>query len=363
MLKIDIRKTFPGKIIEFTAEWPADGSWTALFGPSGAGKSTLLRCLAGLERPDSGTISFKGESWNDEKLFVSPQKRNTGFFFQDYALFPHLNVEQNIAYGISGLPQSEIKARVKEMVGKFGLSGLENRNIQTLSGGEKQKTALARTLCRRPRLLLLDEPFSALDAPTRLKFRRELKKIIASFQIPILLVTHSRTEALSLSDRVIVLSEGRILQTGLVEDVFSRPSNRQVAEIVGMENIFPGRLIAEKEGLATIQTGSGELTALSQGLESGPVLAGVRAEDISVSTQLPGKTSARNQMTGTLVSILTEDCMARLTIDCGFTLDALITRKSAEEMNLKTGATVYLAIKTPSVRLFPHSTGKQQVSS
>ncbi len=360
MLTINIKKTFPGKSINFDAEWPADGSWTTLFGPSGAGKSTVLRCLAGLERPDSGIISFKGERWNDGKLFVSPQARNVGLFFQDYALFPHLSVAKNIAYGISELPQSEIKTRVGEMVEIFGLAGLENRNVKTLSGGEKQKTALARTLCRRPRLLLLDEPFSALDAPSQLKFRRELKKVMEPFKIPILLVTHSRAEALTLSDRVVVIAEGQILQLGPIEEVFSRPASQRVAEIVGMENIFPGRIIAESEGLVTIQTNKGELTALSQGLESGPAWVGIRAEDIAISTHMPRDTSARNHMEGKLVSILPEDCMARVTIDCGYSLDALITRKSVEEMGLKANASVYLSVKTPSIHLFPHSTTNQK---
>ena len=166
---IDIRKKLPDGEIIFRASAPLNYSWTVLFGPSGSGKTTILRCIAGIETPDSGIIRFGSKIWyeNPGRQFVPPQKRNIGFCFQDHALFPHLSVWNNIAYNLTDLEKEVIEKRIAAMVKRFQLDNLKYRKAETLSGGEKQRVSLARALMRQPHLLLLDEPFSALDAPTR----------------------------------------------------------------------------------------------------------------------------------------------------------------------------------------------------
>lgn len=353
---IDIAKGFPGSEISFQARLENNRSWTVLFGPSGAGKSTVLRCLAGLEKPDRGSIHFDGETWNDcaRRVFLPPQKRRIGYLFQELALFPHLSVRHNIGYNLSGLSRTEQANRIGEMVDVFRLSGLENRNVQTLSGGEKQRVALARTLSRRPRLLLLDEPLSALDTPTRIQLRKELRSLLARFDIPILLVTHDRSEALSLGDRLIVMDRGEKLQDGPIHEVFSKPNQKRTAEIVGMENVFPGILMEKQAGVARIRVGEIVLTAVADDIETGNVMVGIRAEDILISSGGRTQSSARNRLRGVIRNVVQEESLVRVTVDCGFLIDALVTRESREEMGFQIGAQVELSVKATAIHLFPH---------
>ncbi len=354
---IDLVKKFPDCEISFRARWPRDNSWTVLFGPSGAGKTTVLRCLAGLEKPDRGTIRFDGETWFDSasRLFVAPQDRCIGYFFQEYALFPHLSVLNNIGYNLDKLSRTEKQNRIGEMLELFHLQGMEDRDIATLSGGEKQRVALARTLARRPRLLLLDEPLSALDGPTRIRLRKALRSLLPQFGLPILLVTHDRTEALSLGDRLIVMDQGRSLQEGSISEVFSKPNSKRTAEIVGMENVFPGRLVEKRQGLAYVRVGDTLLTVAGNHCEEGPVMVGIRAEDILLSTAAATiQSSARNRLHGVITQITPEEALVRVSVDCGFAIDALITREALQEMNLKESKKVDLTVKATVIHLFPH---------
>src|SRR5947199_7395898 len=211
-LTAEFEKHFPGgTVIQVELRRPADAfSLTVLFGPSGSGKSTTLRCLAGLDRPQRGTIRFGDEIWSDAArgIFLPPQRRRIGYLFQDYALFPHLRVAQNIGYGLSKIATPERRQRIEEITALLRLAGLEDRHPRQISGGERQRVALARALVCRPRLLLLDEPLSALDAPLREQLRRELRRWLAQLAIPAVLVTHDRSEALSLSDYVVVFHNG-----------------------------------------------------------------------------------------------------------------------------------------------------------
>src|SRR5438552_11070092 len=207
-LSAEFERCFPrGPLIRVKVKVPTDAfSITVLFGPSGSGKTTVLRCLAGLDRPDRGHIRFEGETWFDAArgIFLSPQRRGIGYLSQEYALFPHLTVARNIAFGLGDLDASPRQQHVHKMLGLLGLAGLESRWPRQLSGGEQQRVALARALVRQPRLLLLDEPLAALDAPTREHLRRELRRLLAELQVPTVLVAHDRIEALALGDTVVL---------------------------------------------------------------------------------------------------------------------------------------------------------------
>src|SRR5204862_120663 len=258
---------FPGgPVIQVELRRPADAfSLTVLFGRSGSGKSTTLRCLAGLERPERGTIRFGDEVWFDAErgIFLPPQRRRIGYLFQDYALFPHLRVAQNIGYGLGKIAAPERRQRIEEITTLLGLAGLEDRYPKQLSGGQQQRVALARALVCRPRLLLLDEPLSTLDAPTREHLRRQLRHWLVQLRIATILVTHDRVEAIALGDHVVIFEAGRVRQSGSVQQVFSAPVDLAVARIVGVDTIERGKVVRVSDGLATIQIGPKKVIALA----------------------------------------------------------------------------------------------------
>jgi len=327
---------------------------TVLFGPSGAGKTTLLRCLAGLERPDEGMIRFGSETWFDSasRLSVPPQLRRIGFLFQDYALFPHLTARENVAFG-SASARGGDGPRVDGLIRMMELEEAAWRKPPLLSGGERQRTALARALAVDPRLLLLDEPLSALDLPGRERLRQELRRRLAEAQVPALVVTHDRQEALALGDWMAVISDGRVLQAGPVEEVFSRPADHDVARIVGVETVVAGKIVSVGAGLAEVRIGPASLRAVDPGLARPEVLVCIRAEDVMLERGAGGASSARNHLAGTVVAVQTDGPLVRVVVDCGFHLAALVTRQSREELALEEGALVTAVVKAPAVHLVP----------
>jgi molybdate transport system ATP-binding protein len=216
-----------------------------LFGRSGAGKSVTLRAVAGLMTPDNGHIALNGRALFDSNAHINlpPQARRIGYVPQSYALFPHMSAAQNIAYALKGLPRAEAERRVAEMVTLVGLTGMAERRPDQLSGGQQQRVALARALARKPDALLLDEPLSALDAPTRADLRRNLRELQVRFQIPVLFVTHDLAEAYFMADRLAVYGEGRILQFDAPGVVLRHPANRRVAQLMGVKNVFDAKVI------------------------------------------------------------------------------------------------------------------------
>jgi ABC-type Fe3+/spermidine/putrescine transport system ATPase subunit len=229
-----IRKTFDdgSLILEDICLRLPRGTKLSVLGPSGSGKTTLLRLIAGLETPDSGTILFNGESM----AACPPHKRNFGMMFQEFALFPHLNVVDNIAYGLKmkGMDKRQIAARVKEMLLMTGLTGFEHRHMDDLSGGERQRVALARTLAPQPRLLMLDEPLSSLDRVLRKRLLLELTRILSSLNITTIFVTHDHEEAFTAGNRVMIMNQGRIEQTGTPEELVHTPKNQWVKDFLGL---------------------------------------------------------------------------------------------------------------------------------
>jgi len=332
---------------------------TVLFGASGSGKTTVLRCLAGLLAPDEGRIQFAGEVWDDTARGVHrpPQQRRIGFVPQNYALFPHLSVARNIAYGQHSATNADRHARVAEMLRWVGLEGLERRLPRELSSGQQQRVALARAVVTRPRLLLLDEPLSALDAPTRLRLGSELRGLLRQLDIPSLLVTHDRQEALALGDHLLVMDNGRIIQRGLAHEVFSHPASLAVAGIVAIETVQPGRIVQTVAGLVTVAVGAAQLTVIEQDVlpANGEVYVCIRAEDVII---LKGEdtraASPRNHLPAVVRAFHDEGPIVRIDLDCGFPLMALLTRQACEELALKTGDRVTALIKAPQIHLIPH---------
>ena len=220
----------------------ADGETVALLGPSGCGKTTILRLIAGFESPEAGALRIAGEDMTRRR----PYERNVGLLFQHYALFPHMTVAENVAYGLRhrGFPKADIPARVAEMLALVKLPALAARHPGQLSGGQQQRVALARALATRPGVVLLDEPLSALDAKLRQELRAEVKDVLAAVGSTAIVVTHDQEEAMSLGERVFIMSHGRIVQQGTPDDIYAKPETRFVAEFMGRSNWFSGTLAA-----------------------------------------------------------------------------------------------------------------------
>ena len=247
------------------------GELLALVGPSGSGKTTLLRAIAGLYRPAGGRIDCGGEAWFDaaRRLSLPPQGRRVGLVFQDYALFPHLTALGNVMVALDHLPPRERRRRAGAWLSRVHLTGLEARYPGQLSGGQRQRVALARALARNPRVLLLDEPFSAVDQVTRRRLQRELAMLREQIRIPIVLVTHDLDEAAALADRLCVLHGGRSLQAGPPEALFRRPASAEVARVLDRHNLFSGEVV-EEGGERRLAWGPWRLE-VAAGLESLPV--------------------------------------------------------------------------------------------
>ena len=248
----------------------APGEFLTLLGPSGCGKTTTLRMIAGFEMPDAGRIRFGGQ----DVTSTPANQRGIGFVFQNYALFPHLPVADNVAYGLEvrRVPSAEVAQRVADVLRMVGLAGYEHQFPSQLSGGEQQRVALARAIVIRPRVLLFDEPLSNLDAKLRVQMRTEIRDLQRRLGITTVYVTHDQEEAMAVSDRIAVMSQGRVVQEGTAQDLYHRPSNEFVATFVGRVNLLPARVTAVSERIATV-------TLLGATLRVPAVPAGVAAGD------------------------------------------------------------------------------------
>lgn len=321
-----------------------------LLGPSGSGKTTLLRALAGLHAPGAGRIVFRGDAWFDSTRSLPPQARQIGYLVQDYALFPHLTAAENVGYGLRRMSRAERAARVVELLDLFSIRALAGRRPAELSGGERQRVALARTLAPSPKLLLLDEPLAALDAPTRERLRDELRRNLLQAATPAILVTHDRNEALALGDLVGVMADGRLQQVGPIEQVFQRPVNEAVAHAVGVDAVIPASVVEVSSGLGRFRAGEAELVGLAP--DAAPGDSGflcIRGEEVVLTAGPPGHDSARNHLPAYVVDMRVDGPLVRVRLDCGFALAAWITRRSRQELALEPGSKVWALVKAPSV--------------
>jgi iron(III) transport system ATP-binding protein len=260
---------------EFDVE---QGRTLALLGPSGCGKTTLLRVIAGFESADAGSVELDGHMLTAHGVFVPPEKRRVGLVFQEFALFPHLDVGANVAFGmparVSTRERVDKRERVERMLALVGLTGLARRMPHELSGGQQQRVALARTLAAEPKLVLMDEPFSNLDPAMRSRVRAEVRTLVESLGMTTVFVTHDQEEALSIAARVAVMLNGRIVQTGAPADVYRRPASRAVAEFLGDANVIAGRA---SDGLVSFELGTVHRSA-----DAGPVQVMIRPEDLQL---------------------------------------------------------------------------------
>lgn len=287
-LRLDIRQQRPFTLN--AALHCRAGELLALLGPSGCGKSTLLRMIAGLQHAESGTISLNGDTWFSDQVRLKPQQRRIGYVPQHYGLFPHMTALQNVAAALHGLPSQEQSARAKAWLEKVQLTAFAQRKPAELSGGQQQRVALARALAAQPSILLLDEPFSALDSITREGLYRILALLKPQLNIPIILVTHNLNEARLLADRIAVMGEGSILQEGVPDSVVKQPLNRAVAALVGMRNIFSGTIIRTSGDGSVLALGEQELE-LHRILPPATTLHWCLPQDairLAISTEEPG---------------------------------------------------------------------------
>ncbi len=350
---IDVRMLSTRRLDCVTFTVP-QGAYGVVIGPAGAGKTTLLEAIAGVIPLRSGSVRLGGEDLTSSP----PEARRLSIVYQHAYLFPHLTVGANVAYGAGN------NTAAAEMLNRFGLRELADRDVHQLSGGERQLVALARALARRPEVLLLDEPFSALDPQNRAAVRREVRTIYFERRFTVLQVTHDFAEAGLLGDVAMLLDRGRLLQSGDPAQLFRKPATPYIATFLGAENVYAGearpiRPVAPDwlegtservEHAAAFTTGALTMYALGD-VVPGPAHAVLRAEDVALSTE-PASSSIRNQFRGRIVEIMPAGALTRITVDIsGTPLVAAVTSRSAQELGLTPGKEVIAAFKATSVHL------------
>jgi molybdate transport system ATP-binding protein len=342
----------------------APGNVLALVGPSGSGKTTVLRTIAGLYRPNEGVVRCAGATWMDSstQTYLAPQHRTVGMVFQDYALFPHLSVSGNIQAALGHLPRAERPRRVQELLDLVNLSGLEQRRPHALSGGQQQRVAIARALARNPSVLLLDEPFSAVDQVTRRKLRRELAALRRNLQIPVVLVTHDLEEAAMLADRMCILHHGEGLQEGSPREIMICPKSVQVARLVDLQNVFEGTVLghAQTPALTRIRWLEHELEARPQVrfTPGSRVTWAVPASGVILHRRdRPSRGERENPIAGTIESMIALGETASVTLRVDGAHDAKIVLSVpthvAERNRIEQGGPATVSLRADAIVLMP----------
>jgi molybdate transport system ATP-binding protein len=337
------------------SEWHVEpGEALVLFGPSGAGKTMTLRSITGLITPTDGHIEVGGHVVFDRAAGVNipPHRRRAGYVPQDWRLFPHLDVAGNIAYGLRDMAKAARAERVRELLGLVRLDGLGRRRTWELSGGQQQRVSLARALAPEPAVLLLDEPFSALDLDTRREVRNEVRSILRQSQLPVILVTHDREEALALGDRLQVIDNGRQIAVGQPLELLGAPPRERVARVMGVENLLRLTVaeVSPQNGLMRCVAGDFDLWApLADATKGEQVTIALRADDVMVASQPPSGLSARNIIEARVEQVEETGAVCDVTLDChGVTLRANLSRGAVHELGVREGAQVWAVIKSSS---------------
>jgi molybdate transport system ATP-binding protein len=358
MLSVKIRKRFSSAqassfLLQIDEEFPP--GFTVLFGPSGAGKSTLLDCIAGLLRPDEGTIRLNDDVFFDstKRFSLPPQERGIGYVFQSLALFPHLTVEENVAFGIARKAVSEQRELIVRILSAFHIRELGQRKPGELSGGEKQRVALARSVVTQPRLLLLDEPLTGLDAGLRRAILQDLSEWNTANRVPILYVTHNREEVDAVGERVVAITDGHVRERGLPGAVLDAPRVVELAQAAGFENLLTGRVVGQKaaDGIMRVALAGDhcELEVPVGSAELGQAVeVAIRAGDILLAKEAPRGLSARNVLAGTVESVEVRGAMVAVRVKSGVSFMVHVTLGAARTLEIKEGLNVWLIIKTYS---------------
>ncbi|HET7831373.1 MAG TPA: ABC transporter ATP-binding protein [Gallionella sp.] len=362
-----LRVTARKKLRDFSVDVDLriDSNITVMLGPSGHGKTTVLNMIAGMAQPDDGVISIGDIRLYDSRhgINVEMEKRGIGYVFQDYALFPHLSVFENVAYGLRArrLPDADIRMRVAQELERLAIANLKDELPARLSAGQRQRVALARALAIKPRVLLMDEPLSALDMQLRARVRSELKALLRQLAVPTIIVTHDALDAVGLGDVVMVMEHGRIVQRGTYETLLATPSSQFVAEFVE-SNAYRGRVKqVDPHGDASIVLSEGiEVHAVLEEVHAGSMLVVIHPWDVAL-LRTPEMGSIRNVLHGRVLSICPLRDRVRVMLDAGIQVAAEISRASLDVLELKEGEEIYAGFKTTAVRIFPleHNHGKE----
>lgn len=345
------------------AKFEAGNELVVLFGRSGSGKTTTLQCISGLLDPNGGKIIVNDRVYFDchKHINLPVQERSLGYVFQNYALFPHMDVKKNIAYGLKGWSEEEKDRRVREMLHLLHIEGLEDNYPSQLSGGQKQRVALARALAPKPEILLLDEPFSALDMIVRMKLRERIRQIQRELGITVLFITHNHVEAFTIADKVVVFHEGRVQQTGTPEEVFYHPKNRHVAELVGMSNIFEDSLVVETDDgsdMALLRSGEMLIKVNSAGRQrKGERISwGIRPENIRILHEdMENMEPGNNIFSASVKSIINKGSSRMIALEMPEHQNLLIAEvpnQLLENRDLNTGDECRILIDTRKIVLF-----------
>ena len=323
------------------------GEYFVILGPTGSGKTLLLELIVGLYIPNKGKIFIEGK----DITYEVPEKRNLGFLYQDYSLFPHFSVRKNIEYGMKlrNMSKTEIDNKLKELSKMFKIQNLMHRDVTTLSGGEQQRVALARALATNPKVLLLDEPFSALDENTKANLISEMKELHRKEGITFIHVTHSQEEAMILADRIGIIMNGTIAQIGTPEEIFYKPKTKEIARFVKIENIWEGKVIEKRNEEIVIEIKGKKIIAISNHFKVGDeVRLIIRPEDVVIGK---GNTSARNVFKGIVSDIIKHGFYNIVRVDCGFQVEAAVTKQFIENLNIKEGKDINIFFKATSIQV------------
>lgn len=330
-----------------------EGETVVLVGPNGAGKSSCIGIVTGLFRPDSGTIAMSGETWFDAGAGIDlpPRDRRVGLVHQDYALFPHLTVAGNIAYGprARGADREGALRSARQWLERLGIESLSERRVSEISGGQRQRVALARALASGARVLLLDEPFGSLDVSARAQIRGELRDFLRAVRLPALVVTQDAADALALADRIAVLENGILTQTGTRGELLSRPGTRFVADLFGL-NYVRAELEAGS-GLREAHAGSAVFHVLSSEA-GGAVSLAFPPSVVALSAGPPGG-SSQNSLQGAVIEVLPLSDRMRVVLDCGVIVAADVTHEAAAALGIAPGRTIWASVKATAIRVYP----------